>query len=177
MEAAIAGAQVAAAHADPSVPCVQALAVASKNRLALERAKAGKDAFTAAGDRFGISPSILAAIAIRESGVDTTAVGGAGSNYKGAFQMHTRNRVPADLPAQAVQAAALLNMFIEKYSDDTDDSAILLNAALRNYNGASGTARLLSNGKTALSELDKGTNGGNYVSNIRAIAENCFGTW
>ena len=50
--------------------------------------------------------------------------------------------------------------------------AVALAAGLRDYNGTGGipTSTILSQGGS----LDSGTTGGNYVSNVLAIALNCF---
>ena len=129
----------------------------------------------AVGNANGVSANILAAISLRESDAIETRVGDYGHGH-GAFQIDDRYHpieaatVANDFDLAANFAAGLISGAYQKYSLQVNPQ-IALAAAIRDYNASSTlTPTLLATGGS----LDTKTTGRNYVSNVLAIAANCF---
>jgi hypothetical protein len=125
-----------------------------------------------------ISPQVLAAIGVRESGFQTINERGGGPG-RGVFQISTGapESITSDVRASANYVmknilAASYNRYVGQYGAD-----LALRGALRNYNHShKSTPGLLDTAfpKADLGLLDSDTAGGNYVTNVLNIAGNCF---
>jgi peptidoglycan DL-endopeptidase CwlO len=99
------------------------------------------DLFTSAGQRYGIDPALLSAVAETESGYRASAVSGAGA--RGLMQLMPATAhslgVNPDIPAQAVDGAArLLSNHLRSFSGRVDLALAAYNAgpgAVRRYGG------------------------------------------
>ena len=135
-----------------------------------------KDAFNAAGAKYGLPPALLAAIASRESrggaALDKNGRGDGGNGY-GLMQVDIGTRPnPKGGPYSAEhidEAASILKEKLDavkvKYPNASEADQLKL--ATAKYNGGSGT----------ISEPDKGTTGGDYGNDVIARAQTYAANW
>ena len=141
---------------------------------------------TAAGNYQGVDPSILASVAIRETGhyglASIPQQGGPGHGH-GEFQLD-ENTWGSPIPSwvynpqfAAVAAAGQLRMNAEYFQRRGYGPWGQLAGALHAYNhGFQDLGPLRGVDSSGLSAFaDRGTWGNNYVSNVIAIARECFG--
>jgi hypothetical protein len=139
-------------------------------------------------DKYGFDPALLGAIGIRESNFLNQRERNGGG--RGVFQLditrHPELRAiaedPSRLAEQADYAGQILDAGIDKYSGYGSDLAAA--GGLREYNAGNRhnwSVKKFANGAGGLdatvARLDRGTapkKHGNYVSNVLAIAKNCF---
>jgi soluble lytic murein transglycosylase-like protein len=97
--------------------------------------------FTASGQRYGLDPALLAAVARTESGYDPAAVSPAGARGLMQLMPATARSLGVDplVPAQAVDGAArLLSDHLRAFNGRVDLALAAYNAgpgAVRQYNG------------------------------------------
>lgn len=144
------------------------------NYKAVTRANASMSQLTQAANTNGIDPTFLAAIGIRESGFQNIAQ--SNGNGRGIFQIDL-GKHPNVTSAQAFNikfaanfAANLLgtNKTALAQSFPNFNATQLLQATAASYNF--GLGNITGNPNT----IDVGTTGGNYGSNVVAIAKECF---
>jgi spore coat assembly protein SafA len=135
-----------------------------------------KDAFNAAGAKYGLPPALLAAIASRESrggaALDRNGRGDGGNGY-GLMQVDVGTRPnPKGGPYSAAhidEAASILKEKLDavkaKYPNASAEDQLKL--ATAKYNGGSGT----------ISNPDKGTTGGDYSNDVIARAQTYAANW
>jgi spore coat assembly protein SafA len=135
-----------------------------------------KDAFNAAGAKYGLPPALLAAIASRESrggaALDRNGRGDGGNGY-GLMQVDVGTRPnPKGGPYSAEhidEAASILKEKLDavkaKYPNASEADQLKL--ATAKYNGGSGT----------ISNPDKGTTGGDYSNDVIARAQTYVANW
>ena len=152
--------------------CLNALAVAHKDMGSVSRANKAWSLLVGAASRHGISPSLLAAIGVRESGFENIAEIGGGPGM-GVFQLTVgagvTNAEASDLPWAANYAAAMLasNQAALARAFPNFNSQQLLQATAASYNGGLGI--ISGNPNT----IDRGTTGNNYGSNVVGLMS-CF---
>jgi spore coat assembly protein SafA len=135
-----------------------------------------KDAFNAAGAKYGVPPALLAAIASRESrggaALDRNGRGDGGNGY-GLMQVDVGTRPnPKGGPYSAEhidEAASILKEKLDtvKAQYPNASAADQLKLATAKYNGGSGT----------ISNPDKGTTGGDYSNDVIARAQTYAANW
>jgi spore coat assembly protein SafA len=135
-----------------------------------------KDAFNAAGAKYGLPPALLAAIASRESrggaALDRNGRGDGGNGY-GLMQVDVGTRPnPKGGPYSAEhidEAASILKEKLDaaKARYPNASEADQLKLATAKYNGGSGT----------ISNPDKGTTGGDYSNDVIARAQTYAANW
>lgn len=135
-----------------------------------------KDAFNAAGAKYGLSPALLAAIASRESrggaALDSNGRGDGGNGY-GLMQVDVGTRPnPKGGPYSAEhidEAASILKEKLDsvKAQYPNASAADQLKLATAKYNGGSGT----------ISNPDKGTTGGDYSNDVIVRAQTYAANW
>ncbi len=135
-----------------------------------------KDAFNAAGAKYGLPPALLAAIASRESrggtALDKNGRGDGGNGY-GLMQVDIGTRAnPKGGPYSAAhidEAASILKEKLDavkaKYPNASAEDQLKL--ATAKYNGGSGT----------ITNPDKGTTGGDYANDVIARAQTYAANW
>ncbi len=135
-----------------------------------------KDAFNAAGAKYGLPPALLAAIASRESrggaALDRNGRGDGGNGY-GLMQVDIGTRPnPKGGPYSAAhidEAASILKEKLDavkaKYPNASAEDQLKL--ATAKYNGGSGT----------ISNPDKSTTGGDYSNDVIARAQTYAANW
>jgi RHS repeat-associated protein len=166
-----------------SVACKKALQTAGTNTSALKRITDLWASIQAAADYQNIDPSLLASIAIRETGAQNRPqIGGGGG--QGVFQLDSGTwGTPswAYTPQYAAVAAAYqLSQNLQHYGALGVGPQSTLAGAIRAYNAGYTTSlsRLQAVDQTHISAfLNRGTagpNGGNYVSNVMDIFRECF---
>jgi len=156
--------------------CQEALAQAGKNASALDRLSTYWPTVQEAAANNGVDPAILGAIAIRETGAQNIAETHYGPYERGMgiFQIDFRYHPDAagiayDPSAAASYVAGMLSTSFLGYFHKGFSPPMALGAALHSYNaGAFGAL------PPSLANFDRGTTGGNYVSNVAAIAAYCF---
>ena len=135
-----------------------------------------KDAFNAAGAKYGLPPALLAAIASRESrggaALDSNGRGDGGNGY-GLMQVDVGTRPnPKGGPYSAEhidEAASILKEKLDtvKAQYPNASEADQLKLATAKYNGGSGT----------ISNPDKRTTGGDYSNDVIARAQTYAANW
>jgi spore coat assembly protein SafA len=135
-----------------------------------------KDAFNAAGAKYGLPPALLAAIASRESrggaALDKNGRGDGGNGY-GLMQVDVGTRPnPKGGPYSAAhidEAASILKEKLDavKAKYPNASAADQLKLATAKYNGGSGT----------ITNPDKGTTGGDYSNDVIARAQTYAANW
>jgi spore coat assembly protein SafA len=135
-----------------------------------------KDAFNAAGAKYGLPPALLAAIASRESrggaALDRNGRGDGGNGY-GLMQVDVGTRPnPKGGPYSAEhidEAASILKEKLDavKARYPNASEADQLKLATAKYNGGSGT----------ISNPDKGTTGGDYSNDVIVRAQTYAANW
>jgi len=135
-----------------------------------------KDAFNAAGAKYGLPPALLAAIASRESrggaALDRNGRGDGGNGY-GLMQVDVGTRPnPKGGPYSAEhidEAASILKEKLDqvKAQYPNASAADQLKLATAKYNGGSGT----------ISNPDKATTGGDYSNDVIARAQTYAANW
>lgn len=135
-----------------------------------------KDAFNAAGAKYGLPPALLAAIASRESrggaALDRNGRGDGGNGY-GLMQVDVGTRPnPKGGPYSAEhidEAASILKEKLDavKARYPNASEADQLKLATAKYNGGSGT----------IDNPDKGTTGGDYANDVIARAQTYAANW
>jgi RHS repeat-associated protein len=163
----------------PNEACLKDLKTAGQNAQALDNASNNWGALGNAAGGSVVSASLLAAIGIRESGFNPNAVQ-AGGQGVGAFQIDLGQN-PTVTRSQAFNVSSAANWAVSNITSGYNLYARLgygpvgsLAGAIRNYNGSGGipTSTLLNAGY--LPYLDLGTTRNNYLSNVVAIARDCF---
>jgi hypothetical protein len=127
----------------------------------------------------GTDPDIIAAMGIRESGYENV-IGDNGHGY-GIFQFDNRYNSPNDLYVAMtfpnVAAEMVGNRLATSYTHNSNLGAspdVALAGAVRAYNaGQPSTSQFMSN-VPGYVDLDIGTANNDYVSQVLAIAQNCF---
>lgn len=173
----------------PSVPnaCLNALRAAGITGASVSKVLAQATAqwglLTAAGNYQGVDPGILAAVAIRESGFrNIPQQSGAGHGH-GEFQLD-ENTWGSPIPGwaytpqfAAVAAGGQLRMNSTYFRSRHYGPWGQLAGALHAYNhGFHDLGPLRGVDDSGIWQFaDRGTTGGNYVSNVLSIATNCFG--
>jgi RHS repeat-associated protein len=161
--------------------CNQALKAAGANAAAVTRALDNWSMIESAALQNGVDPTILAAMGIRESGFQNIPENGYGmyDAGMGIFQIDARAHPDATSfaynPTQAANYAAALVGGNYRTSVFSGMSPVMaLATALHSYNaGPNGlTPVLAATGYPGY--MDIATTGGNYVSNVAAIAAYCF---
>ena len=171
--------------------CLSALAVARTDLRAVERANRHVNTLKLVAEEYGINPSVLAAIGIRETGFRAIYEYGRrpGTGGVGVFQIDMRyhgGKISAqeamNIPTAARYAAGLLASSFDFYSSQGFSEELSEAAAIRDYNASPGRghrrtlAYLRQAEKTGdVGALNGGTTGRNYVSNVLDIARHCFG--
>ena len=140
-------------------------------------------ALQAAANYQGIDPSILASVAIRESGMRNVPQQGGPGHGHGEFQLD-ENTYGSPIPGwaynpqfAAVAAAGQLRMNARYFQVRGYGPWGQLAGALHAYNhGFQDLGPLRGVDDSGLSQFaDRGTANNNYVSNVLAIARECFG--
>ena len=163
--------------------CEQALETARASMAGVQRALNNWSMIEQAAVNHGVDPTILAAMAIRESNFQNIPQNGFGTYEAGMgiFQIDARAFPNATSfaydPAQAANfAAGLVGTYYRTNVFNGMDPTMALGVALRSYNAGPGglTPVLAATGWPGY--LDIGTSPGNptYVSNVAAIAAYCF---
>jgi len=163
--------------------CKKALKAARQNTSALSRATQYWSTFEAAADYQGIDVSIVAAIAVRETGVQN--IYGDNGHGQGMFQIDDRSYGQVDwafnISVAATFAAGLLRLNNEYYTSNGYGPAGILYGTIRGYNAGHNSA--LGNSRVRAADVsgvpqfaDVGTSPGNpnYVTNVLHIARDCF---
>jgi RHS repeat-associated protein len=158
----------------PPQSCTNALAVAGANNTALARATANWGAIQSAAATYGIDPALLAAIGVRETGVQNIAQIGGGQGA-GVFQIdlgqnpNVTSSQAFNIPFAANFAANMLatNQSTLAAAHPNLSPTQLLQATAASYNF--GTGNISGNPNT----IDVGTTGGNYGSNVLGLMT-CF---
>jgi hypothetical protein len=171
-----------------SKACLQALAQARQNTSGVDRARGAMDLLKKVAGKYGFDPALLAAIGVRESNFLNQRERNGGG--RGVFQIdiiaHPALRAiaedPSRLAEQADHAGRILAAGINKYSGYGPELAAA--GGLREYNAGNRhnwSVHKFAGGRGGLdatvARLDRGTSPkkhGNYVSNVLAIARNCF---
>jgi hypothetical protein len=157
-----------------SKQCRSALKVAGQNASAVTRANASMSLIQTAATAHGVSPALIAAIGVRETGFMNIAQVGGGKGA-GVFQIDLGAN-PSVTSAQAYNvsyaanfAAALLAGNMSSLAKDYPKftAAQLLQATAASYNF--GTGNISGNPAT----IDVGTTGNNYGSNVVNLMS-CF---
>ncbi len=158
--------------------CNQALKAAGTNMAAVGRALDNWSMIEDASLQNGVDPTILAAIGIRESGFRNISQNKGGLGM-GIFQIDFGAFPNAILlaydPVPAANfAAGLLGGYYRSNVFKGMSPTMALGTAIRSYNAGPGglTPSLAATGSPG--NLDIRTTGGNYVSNVAAIATYCF---
>ncbi|MGB7552732.1 MAG: RHS repeat-associated core domain-containing protein, partial [Candidatus Korobacteraceae bacterium] len=158
--------------------CNKALATAKANSVAVTNAVNNWSVLanaTQATGNVSITPYLLAAIGIRETGFRNVAQTGGGPGY-GVFQITTgpstgvTPSMAGNVPWAANYAANLLSSNMTTLANNFPNftSNQLLQATAASYNF--GTSNISGNPNT----IDVDTTNGNYGSNVVQIAHNCF---
>jgi hypothetical protein len=170
----------------PKSPCADALSTAHRQASAVTRANANWDQIQAVADANSIDPAVLAAVGIYETNFQPGTIGDHGHGH-GLFQMDDRWNSAAVIDMANMEGSyspALdftMNLAAQRISSATDifqnhgySLAYATAGALRAYNAGPGglTPTLMATGYPGY--LDVGTANQNYVSNVLAIAINCF---
>jgi len=168
-----------------SQACLDAINKAKQIVAGLDRAKAAMDLLKQVADKYGFDPALLAAIGIRESNFQNQRQHNGGG--RGVFQLditrHPELQAVAENPSrlgeQADYAGQILAHGTTKYGAYGADLAAA--GGLREYNAGNRhnwSTKKFAKGEGGLNatvaRLDRGTAHNNYVSNVLAIAKNCF---
>lgn len=159
---------------NPSQDCLDALKIAGANTASLTRVVNNWSILQTAADAYGLDPSLLAAIAVRETGFRNIPQIGGGEGM-GVFQIDlganpdVTKAQASNLTFAANFAANMLSTNMSELSSDYPDldSVQLLQATAASYNF--GTDNISGNPDT----IDVGTTGGNYGSNVLGLLA-CF---
>jgi hypothetical protein len=166
-------------HNNQQKGCKQALRTAKQNEAAIKRAEAAWKTLVAAALANNISPDLLAAIGVRETGFRNIRQRPIGRGQGvGIFQLTvpwtsgpTAFADASNLVTSAYGAATMLgnNMTVlaQKYLFITFNPQQLLQATAASYN--IGLGGISGNPKT----IDNGTTGNNYGSNVVGLMQ-CF---
>jgi hypothetical protein len=133
-----------------------------------------------------VDPNLLAAIGVRETGFRPIFENGThGGRGVGVWQIDRRYhgdvsiKQALNIPFAANYSAGLLSDSINSFVDQGYSYDLSVGAAIRGYNSSQKRTKrhpdiytLLSSGN--IRDLDRGTAHGNYVSQVLAIAKNCF---
>jgi RHS repeat-associated protein len=157
------------------INCAMGLEMTKKDSAAVDRANAIWDTIQTAGDTHGIDPSLLAAVAVRESGVQN--IPEKGGKGRGRFQIDLGQHpgVTAeqaqDLAFSANYAAGILssnmNSLAARLPNFTQEQ--LLHATAASYNLGAGKKGISGNPDT----IDAGSPFGNYGSTVMLLMD-CF---
>jgi RHS repeat-associated protein len=170
-----------------SILCKKALKKAGADPSALTRATQLWGSLEAAADYQNIDVTLLASVAIRETGINNVSQYGGGGG-QGTFQLDagTWGQVAWAYNPQyaAVAAAGLLSLNIQHYEAAGFGPQAALAGGIRAYNAGFGrnpgikqfiSYQLTSVDQSGLSAFaDRGTTGNNYVTNVLSIMRNCF---
>lgn len=169
------GASIATARQD-KLPQKGIIGVAASRAMAAtdaQRVLALKEKFTAAGQQFSIPPSLLAAIASRESRGGSVLVGGFGDhgNGFGVMQVDKRHHVlqGTDDPfgmTHIVQATGILRNSIDQVQHDHPDWPLerQVQGGVSGYNQGPGKIKTLD-------RMDLGSTGNDYSNDVWARAQ------
>jgi len=157
--------------------CKKALAAAGQDASAVARANADAKDIEAAAALYGVDPNILAAIGVRETGFKNVPGGGNDNNGAGIYQIDLGYHDAASIaynPALAAYYAAglLANSYTSYLSSGYSPEAAEV-GAIRDYNASPKlTPYFLDTGYVGYADIH--TTHNNYVTNVIAIAANCF---
>jgi soluble lytic murein transglycosylase-like protein len=167
-----------------SADCIRALG--NLGAAAVRNALKHADVIKQAATDNGVDPNVLAAIGVRETGFRPIYENGTrGGRGVGVWQIDRRYHGDVSIEQalnirfSANYSAGLLSDSINSFVDRGYSYDLSVGAAIRGYNSSQKRTKrhpdvytLLKSG--TIQGLDVGTAHGNYVSQVLAIAKNCF---